>query len=168
MTPGVGGGGTSAQENWNRYYSSRKELWFMYNHITGELFWESKKVGDRWYVGQAPVVNSPDVSRAYVVWVLALTMDSFGGPRLYLCVLAPNTRREQFMAPSGDIFFLNGFTGEVTFADPLTTTHTTTPATHEVTHATTHEAPKTALKRPPSELKVHRITGGGARLTGRA
>lgn len=36
-------------DSWNRYYSPRKEHWFMYNHTTGEMFWEAKKVGDRWY-----------------------------------------------------------------------------------------------------------------------
>jgi len=35
-------------DSWNRYYSPRKEHWFMYNHTTGEMFWEAKKVGDRW------------------------------------------------------------------------------------------------------------------------
>ena len=37
-----------APESWNRYYSQRKESWFMFNHTTGEVFWESRKIGDRW------------------------------------------------------------------------------------------------------------------------
>ena len=35
-------------ENWNRFYSAKKELWFLYNHVTGEHFWEAKKVGTEW------------------------------------------------------------------------------------------------------------------------
>mmetsp|Transcript_34141 Transcript_34141/g.44068 ORF Transcript_34141/g.44068 Transcript_34141/m.44068 type:complete len:456 (+) Transcript_34141:104-1471(+) len=61
-------------DSWNRYYSPRKEHWFMYNHTTGEMFWEAKKVGDRW---------------------------------------------EQFMAPTGLVFYLNTVTGDVVFEPPV-------------------------------------------------
>jgi len=68
-----------APESWNRYYSQKKESWFLYNHTTGEMFWESKRLGDRW---------------------------------------------EQYMAPSGQLFFLNTVNGDVSLENPVLNTAT--------------------------------------------